>query len=254
MDGGVGRAGTLAMAEPGLTRSAAVAIGLVLGAALPAHAEFQGSVYFGWNGSFDSDVTFTGNGMNTTFQDVPWQGLSFFNDGGAPYFGVRAGYWLGSDAHWGVFLDYTHAKVRADPDATVTYSGTSSGTAAIEDVFERLEFTDGINILTLNALYRLDPIGRFQPYFGVGAGVNRPHVEVTSAMLGLPKTFQYEFGGFAAQGLAGVDLRITEHLSVFAEYKLSYSMVDAPLTGGYNIETSIFTNQIAAGVSFRLGN
>jgi lipid A oxidase len=229
-----------------------LAAGALVGVSGPALCEFQGSVYLGWNGSFDSDVTFTGNGMNTTFQDVPWQGLSFFNDGGAPYYGARAGYWF--DPHWGVFLDYTHAKVRADPGAMVSFSGTSSGTAMIGDVFERFEFTDGINILTVNALYRTDPMGRFQPYFGVGAGFTRPHVEVTSTTLGLPETFQYEFGGMAAEALAGIDFRINDWLSIFTEYKLSYSHIDAPLTGGYNVETSIFTNQIAAGLSFRFGH
>lgn len=232
-------------------KSLAFAAGLLIAGSAPALAEFQGSVYLGWNDSFNSDATFTGNALNTTVQDIPWLGLSFFKDGGAPYYGLRAGYWLGSDAHWGVFLDYTHAKVRADPNAMVTYTG---GTGTIGDIFEQFEFTDGLNVLTLNAFYRTEPMGRFQLYFGAGAGINVPHVEVESATLGIPETFRYQFGGFSAEALAGVDFRITDHLSLFTEYKLIYSNINAPLNGGFNIQTSIFTNQIAAGLSVRLGN
>jgi lipid A oxidase len=159
-------------------------------------------------------------------------------------------------------LDFTHAKVRATPSAVVNHSGTLPGgpppsPTPISSMFDVLEFTDGIGLLTLNGLYRFEPIGRFQPYVGAGIGINIPHVEVTTHGGGgvtLPTTFQYAFGGAAAQVLAGADIRLTKHWSAFAEYKLSWAGVNAPLaSGGYRIHTNLITNHILAGVALHFG-
>lgn len=58
--------------------------------------------------------------------------------------GVRGTYWFeeGQLNNFGLSLDYTHDKVYAD-DQTLARSGWS-----------HFEFTDGLNLLTLNALYR----------------------------------------------------------------------------------------------------
>jgi lipid A oxidase len=236
-----------------------VLAGAVALAATAARAEWQFGAYGGWNGSFNSDVTFTDPDTDWTVSDVPWDGLSFFGDGGAPYYGLRATYWQPGQQGWGVMFDYTHAKVRALADATVSYNGTLdgssyNGTGTIGGLFDVLEFTDGISLFTLNGMYRFQPVGIFQPYLGAGIGFNVPHVEVTGNSTGFPTTFMYHYGGFAAQVLAGVDVPITKHISVFGEYKLSWAGVSSPLTGGYHIDTDIITNHVLAGVSVRFGN
>lgn len=242
--------------------SIAVAAGIVaLAATTAARAEFQFGVYGGWNGSFNSDVTFTDPDTNWTVSDVPWQGLSFFGDGGAPYYGLRGTYWQPGPQGWGIMLDFTHAKVRADPNATVSYSGTIdggnvSGSGPVGSLFNVLEFTDGISMLTLNGVYRFEPIGYFRPYVGAGVGINVPHVEVTGTgpTSSFGTTFAYEYGGLAAQVLAGVDVPVTKHLSLFGEYKLSWAGVKAPMAGGYTIHTDIITNHLLAGVAVRFGD
>jgi lipid A oxidase len=225
-----------------------------------AAGEFQVGVYGGWNGTHNSDVTFTDPDTNWTLQNVPWLGLSFTFDGEAPYYGARVTYWPDSLPNWGFMVDLTHAKVRADPNAMVNHSGTIDGgaipasPASIGSMFDLLEFTDGFTLLTVNGIYRFEPMGRFQPYLGAGLGINIPHVEVDGAG-GVPfaRTFDYEFGGMAAQVLAGVDVRLTEHFSLFSEYKFSWAGINAPMVDGYRIHTNLFTHHVLLGASVRFG-
>lgn len=209
---------------------------LALLAALgPARAEYVISAYGGYNFSFDSDVDLIG-APSTRRLDVEWDGRTF--ESGAPFYGVRATAW-GNDLgrpHWGLALDYAHAKVAADP---------------LPPGIRTLEFTDGLNLLTLNALYRTEPMGRVTPYAGLGLGVAIPHVEFQE--IGGPRTFEYQVAGPAVQALAGADVALTEFLSIFGEYKLSYSHNEADLKGGGSLATDIVTNQIVLGASLRFG-
>ncbi len=232
--------------------------GLSLVAPPAMASEVQLGFHLGWNKSLSSDVRFTGpGGTDFTAAGVPWRGLSLPGDDGAPYYGGRATYWFGDGASWGLMLDYTHAKVRAEASAAVSLSGdtgasgVASGDYRLSDLFERLEFTDGINFVTLSALYRFAPAGKLQPYVGVGGGISIPHVEVTGAALSdLPATYEYSNGGATVQALAGLDLRLSEHFSLYGEYRLNYSPVSAPLAdGAYEIDVDLVTNQVSFGVA-----
>lgn len=129
-----------------------------------------------------------------------------------------------------------HAKVYAD-DETLTETG-----------YERLEFSDGLNIITLNA-YRSwqDGFGALSPYVGGGLGVSFPHVELTD---GGSETFGYQLTGPAVAWIAGASLPINDSWSVFGEYKGTYSINSADLQGGGTLETNIITNAVNVGVSF----
>lgn len=220
----------------------------------PARAEFQGSVYGGWNGSLDSDVHLTQpNDTNMTLSDVPWDGLSFSNSGGPPYYGFRGIYWLDSKPGWGIAIDYNHAKARAKSGASVSVSGTRdggdvSGTETVGETFSLLEFTDGLNMLLVNAMYRWQG-PRWTPYVGLGVGLSIPHVEVRRADE-TTRTFEYQVAGVAAEGLAGLEWRLSDRWGLFGEYKLSYAEVDADLDGGGSLETDMWTNHVIFGVSF----
>ena len=157
--------------------------------------------YGGYNTSFDSDVKVKRGGTAITYSDVSWDGASFEMP---PYWGVRRGYWFdGQYANFGMMLDYSHAKVKAG----------LSGTAIGAD-FSHFEFTDGLNLLTLNGLYRLPLTETFTPYAGLGAGISVPHAETTArsggAFDGMPKTFDYKLGGPMVQAQIGIDAKITE--------------------------------------------
>ena len=224
----------------------------------PARAEFQIGANFGWNKSFSSDVSLTGpDGTDFTVESVSWDGVSLPGVGGAPYYGVRAAYWFDDGASWGVMADYTHAKVRAEMSQTVTLVGNTGsanvapGDHTVASLFNRLELTNGVGLFTLNGLYRFAPIGRLQPYAGVGAGFSLPHVQVNGAALSnLPSTFEFQSGGPTAQGFAGVDVRLSNLLSVYGEYRINYAPIDAELAdSAYEIETELINNHILFGVS-----
>ncbi len=241
--------------------SCVVGVGIVaLTATASAAGEFQVGVYGGWNGTHNSDVTFTDPDTNWTVQGVPWAGLPFTFDGEAPYYGARVTYWPDSLPNWGFMVDLTHAKVRAKAGATVNYNGTIDGGAVgpgsdqIGNLFSLLEFTDGFTLLTVNGMYRFEPMGRFRPYVGVGLGINIPHVEVEGAgVVPFNRTFDYEFGGMAAQFLAGVDVKLTNRFSLFTEYKFSWAGIDAPMVDGYRIHTNLFTHHVLLGASVNWG-
>lgn len=196
-----------------------------------ASAEMQFSIYGGVQGATDSTVDLSDG---SSF-DAGWEGKSFSSP---PYYGGRVTWWLTDFNHpnLGFSLDYTHAKVYAD-DATLNRSGWS-----------HFEFTDGLNLVTANALYRFQQDGRrWTPYVGAGIGVNIPHVEVTRAS---GTTFDYEVGGVTLQAQAGISFKISEHWSAFTEYKGNYSFVDVSIDSGDSLKTKIFTNAVNVGLSF----
>jgi lipid A oxidase len=200
-----------------------------------ALAETQIGVYGGANTNFSSQVKLTGPVRDS--RTVDWDGDSF---GMPPYWGLRGTYWLNNASSWGIAVDYVHAKAVA----RINF--------AADGVYDRLEFTDGNNLLTLNLLYRFGPIWkeRLIPYVGLGAGVTVPHVEVT--LDGVPRrTFEYQLAGVAAQGLAGLEYKLSESWSVFSEAKLSYSHIDADLTSGGQLRTHLWSPHVAVGLAYR---
>ncbi|TCT38832.1 outer membrane protein [Martelella mediterranea] len=202
--------------------------------ALPqnASAEMAFSVYGGYQSAPHSEIDINNQDAFT----AGWEGKPFT---APPHWGVRGTWWLDQFdmPNLGISLDYSHDKVYADSE-TLSKSGWS-----------HFEFTDGINLLTLNALYRF-PIKetKWTPYVGAGAGINVPHVEVTRAS---GETFDYQFGGATLQAQAGIAYSFLENWDAFLEYKATYSWVDVDIDSGDSLQTNIFTNAVNVGVSYR---
>jgi len=198
----------------------------------PAAAEVQFSIYGGLQTSPHSPVTISGD---STIPDqdftAGWDGRSFE---APPYYGIRATWWP-SDS-FGIGFDANHAKVYADGE-TIEETG-----------FERFEFSDGLNILTVNA-YRSwsGALGNLSPYIGGGVGVSVPHVELTE---GTSETSGYQLTGPAVAWMAGATFPLSDQWEVFGEYKGTFSMNSADLESGGTLETDIVTNSINLGVSF----
>jgi lipid A oxidase len=205
----------------------------------PMHAlsEVQFSIYGGLNETFRSSVKLDKAPVSEE-RSIDWDGKSFEMP---PYWGVRGTYWLGAASHWGVAIDFTHAKAAANLDF------------ASDPTYGRLEFTDGNNLLMVNVLYRFDPVfsATLVPYVGVGVGVAIPHVEVTLKNVAPDKTYEYQVAGPAAQVLGGLEYKMTPAWSVFAEARLSYSHISADLAGGGSLETELWSPQLAIGLSYR---
>ncbi|HET9935326.1 MAG TPA: hypothetical protein VFQ29_02570, partial [Methyloceanibacter sp.] len=165
--------------------------------------------------------------------------------------------WLDNHSHWGLMLDYNHAKVIAEQGAVVSISGRRDGIAVgprdrVGNTFDIMEFTDGLNQIFGGAMYRWQH-ERWAPHVGFGVGASVPHVEVrrTGAKTG---TFDYQLAGVAVEGLVGLEYRLGPRLAAFGDYKLSFSSNDADLKGGGTLETDIWTNHFILGLSYAFGD
>jgi lipid A oxidase len=208
--------------------------------AMPAAAEVQVAVYGGANANLSSAVALRKGGVSDD-RTVDWEGRSFEMP---PYWGVQAAYWLTGGAGFGLAVDYTHAKAYAKIDF------------ATDPVYRHLEFTDGNNLLILNLLYRFEPVlgGKLVPYVGIGAGVAIPHVEVKLKVYPGWETWEYQLAGAAGQLLGGLEYRLGDAWSVFAQGKLSYAHLDTELAGGGTLTSDLWSPQVVLGLSYRFGN
>ncbi|SMC51090.1 outer membrane protein [Primorskyibacter flagellatus] len=205
---------------------------LCLGVA-PASAEMEVSLYSGWQTAPHSRASGDHPDGGSYNALIGWEGRSFE---APPYYGVRGTWWR--DEKLGFGLEFTHAKVYA-PDSEKEAIG-----------FNRMEFTDGINLITVNAYRRWQNQWRdITPYVGGGIGLSIPHVDVESA--GGEKTFGYQVTGPAVRLLAGVNYDLSERFAVFGEYQFTYSNNEADLDGGGSLETEIKTNALNFGVTLK---
>ena len=220
-----------------------------------ARGEWFLSVYGGFVNTESSDVHLKENGNDLTFHNVNWGDESFK---GSPYGGYRMGYWFDRKPNWGVSVEWIHAKMVADLKQTVSVTGTRNDSEPLANTFDNLQFTHGYNLFTLNLEHRwflTKPESksfwsRFEPYAGIGAGAAMPHMEVTTAN---SNTQEYQLGGPAFQGFAGMDVALCRYASLFIEGKLTYADVDVDLNGGGSLHTDPLSEHFAVGLTIHLG-
>ena len=207
------------------------ALALIVSPAV-ARAEVELSFYGGVQSAPHSVVTVTGDPLIPDEEfTAGWDGLSF---AAPPHYGIRATWW--QDSNYGFGVELNHAKVYADAETRAANG------------YDVLEFTDGLNILTVNGFRRWqDGFAGFTPYLGAGIGVSVPHVEVTKNG---SETFGYQLTGPAVAWMAGATYPINDRWSVFGEYKGTYSINSADLDSGGTLESNIITNSINFGVGF----
>lgn len=203
-------------------------------AALSERVRYKGdevlvAVYGGAPYTYASDVRIAQQGTDMTVHGVDWQGKPFDDP---IYYGARVARWFVNSSLGGM-VDFTHSKAYAPLDQKAKLSGNKEGRplppeAIIGDLFHKLEFTHGHNMLTLNVLWRLPSLGSFiNPYVGIGLGAALPHTEVQLKGTG-KRTYEYQYVGPAGQLLIGVEVRVPR-LSYFVEYKFTSSSYRAPL-------------------------
>ena len=196
-----------------------------------AAQDYELSIYSGWQTAPHSRVSGDYPGGGDYDALIGWDGKSFEMP---PYYGLRGTWWRSET--FGVALEFTHAKVYAPDDEREAIG------------FDSFEFTDGHNLLTVNAMRRWpEQWGTATPYAGAGLGIAFPHVDVETT--GGDKTFGYQLTGPAVRLLAGVSYPISERVSIFGEYQFTYSSNEADLDGGGSLETDIKTNAINVGLS-----
>lgn len=213
-------------------KKAALALVAVLATPLAAQAaDFSLSVYGGYQTAPHSSVS--GNdGVDTFDFTTGWEGKSFDMP---PYYGVRGTYWVSETFGW--IADFTHSKVYADEDDMA------------DNGFTTLEFTDGLNNLTVGPIWRWPGAwDKFTPYASVSAGIIIPHVEVTTDNT---DTLEYQIAGPTIALVLGASYELNDRWDLFTEYKGSYSQLDVDLDGGGNLESDIITNALNFGVTYK---
>jgi lipid A oxidase len=228
-----------------LTSVATIGLTLLSATALPAFAGDLDtwvpdlSVYGGYQGATNSKTSVS----DGTHFKTEWEGKSFSMP---PYWGVRGTWWLDGVGYdnLGIMLDYSHTKVYASDS---TLKNRTPG-------WTHYEFTDGLNLATVNAVYKFPQAGQaWTPYLGAGLGVNVPHVEVirpSKSGTGTEKTWNYQLGGITGQLMGGVDYKFTDHISGFTEIKLNYSHVDVDIDSGDKLKTNLFTGAVNLGLTY----
>ena len=204
----------------------------------PAAAEWQVWGYFGQTFTHDAYVHYLSAGGSEDTIDTSWDGKGFTMP---IYYGIRVTRWFDSHPAWGIQADFNHIKTYADLD------GTEAGAT-----FDTLEFTDGLNIATLDAVHRWRNLwGGFTPYAGAGFGVNVPHVEVS--LVGDPAEIsEYQLAGYALVAFAGLEFALTDNLSAFGEYKLSFAHVDPDVSAvADGLKVDFLNHHLNFGLSYR---
>ena len=161
-----------------------------------------------------------------------WEGKSFSLP---PYYGLRYTKWNG-DKGWG--LDFNHTKAYADTP-TLLNNG-----------FEHLQFTDGLNNLTFHQQRRFERENKVvTSYLGYGIGFTLPHVEIQLDEL-QPLTFGYQYGGITTAFNSGFRYPVGLNRAILLEYKFTASWLDVNIKGGGFFKTRILTNALNLGYSF----
>jgi lipid A oxidase len=219
-----------------------------------ARSEMQVGFYMGKSVTPRSDVTMTApDDTDITLKDVKWRPDSFKP---SPYYGARAIDWNSRFPALGAMVDYTHAKATADRAQTVSQSGKRSGkevppSEPFEATFRKLEFTHGLNFLTINGVYRAAGLHRrIIPYAGIGIGFTIPFVH--GRLAGRPKSeevLEAQLTGVAIQVLGGIEWRIfkSDRRSLFTEYKLTHTSHEVKLREGREVKTNILIHQFNVG-------
>ncbi len=193
-------------------------------------AETAIGAYLGAPYHYPSDFRLTKDGRHDlTIKQINWYTKPFENP---LYYGARVQRWQ-AGGRFGSMVDFVHSKVYAPLDSSYPFEGTINGepapaTGKLSDYFDRLEWTHGHNMLTLNGLMRFGGIGKIAPYAGVGAGISLPHSEI-HVSTDPARTYEYQYTGPTAQALFGLEYRLRTG-SVFVEYKFTFADYIGPLT------------------------
>jgi lipid A oxidase len=221
-----------------------------------AQPEIQLGIYGGGNYTPDADVFLKQpNGTDMVLKNVPWTGEPFDDP---PYYGLRGTYWTPAVPKFGAMIDFTHAKAISQRKQEVDQSGTRDGETVppreqVDATFTKLEYSHGLNFLTLNAVYRMSGWHkRFVPYVGAGAGLVIPHTEIARKDIGRQNwTYRYEITGPGFQALAGIEWRVfpSDKYSVFTEYKAGYAINSTELLEGGTVTNQLWAHQAIFGLS-----
>jgi lipid A oxidase len=226
-----------------------------LAAPAPGAAENIFSIYGGSSFTRDSDLRISQRGgTGLGLRDVRWDADPFKP---APYYGLRYTHFLERHPAWGIAFDYTHYKMLAQTDRMLAVDGSwqgagVNGQARMDQYVQHFDLSHGVNMLSLNGIYRWQNPGllqgRLQPYVGVGIVHYRPHSENT--VNGLAHETGYDASGFGYQLMGGAQYQIGDRWGLFGELKFNSGTARVGIAGG-DAETSLRTFHALGGLQYR---
>lgn len=235
-----------------------VVVALSVAAVSPACAELALSLELGGAYLPSRDLRVEGSdGTDVTFEDAAWSDESLQDP---LWYALRLVRWRRPDAAWGVGISFTHAKAFLDPGQTRPARGEVAGrpvngTEPVDAVLPRFGMSHGLNLLSVQALWRRLPgagdwreRGRVVPFAAFGGGVAIPHVE---ARVGSVVTGEYQLGGPVLEAALGLESPLFESVSLVLEYRLVWSDVEVELDGGERVSVEPLVHQFALGLVLR---
>ncbi len=225
----------------------------------PRRRRHEISIYTGVSLNRPSDLRIMqpSTGTDATFENVHWRGHPFQ---GSRYYGYRLMTYLPKQPRLGIGLDFVHYKVYArvgqDRRVVGTWLGEPIDTVApMSDRVQEFRITNGVNVFTLDILYRFPqgrsdtfPDGRLQPYVGGGPSyyvlfpINRVNNESNQQR-------GYRVSGYGYTLQAGVRYGITSRTAVFVETRYNRGDAKVEIANGGKADTDLRTTHIQGGLS-----
>ena len=171
--------------------------------------------------------------------------------------GIKAGYNFESFP----ILSTFNLRLQPAVEAEALYIGDSSHATNVFVPGRNEQFTSNSGDFFLNGILRFKNSSPVTPYLGVGAGLQyiTTHGTLNGGPPGLPPATGLDTSDldFAAQGLFGLDVAVTNHISIFSEYKFIDAIgtdgksTNAPGGATYRFKPDqIQQNLITAGVKY----
>ena len=219
------------------------------------------SVFTGNSFTQNSDVRIhqPSKGTEAIFHDITWQARPF---SGSFYYGYRFAAFLPHTPRLGFEVDLLHykmyAKVHEDKQVTGVWQNEPIDTVApVSDRIQEFRITNGVNVLTLGAVYRVPvlvspafPQGRIQPYFGGG-----PAYYILYAINTVDnepnRNRGYKAGGWGYTVQSGVRYALTRNFSLFGEGRYNNGTAHVNIADGGIGQTHISTLHTIGGATLR---
>jgi hypothetical protein len=199
-----------------------------------ADADWFASAYLGSAHTASNTLPLIdGSGAPLTIGPVDYHGNSWHFP---LYYGYRGG-WSPRGSRFGIEGEWTHAKA-------IGRTGSAELT--------HFELSHGLNTLLANVVFRSRGVcgARCTLALRGGLGAATPHVE---ADFRGRRVSEYQLAGIAAQGGAGVELRLWQGLHAIVDGRASYARIEADLPGAHLESTGFTTLHVDVGLGWRFG-
>ena len=202
-----------------------------------ATGKWRFGIYGGFQDTSPSRVSIVSDDGTPISFDAQWDAKPLSMP---PYWGIRSSFWDTQRTAWEI--DFVHSKAYANSQ-TLNQNG-----------FDHLQFTDGINVLSLSRIWQLSEQESFpdmSPYVGFGGGVSLPYVEVIkNSNPSIARTMEYQFGGLAGQAQVGIRYAVSSGLNAIFEYKITYIGLDVETSSSKDLKTNLVTSALNFGLEF----